>query len=271
MTTIATTSRVLLVISAVFYATFLPEIGLGFPLDPVHAYLSEYAAADSPHRPIFVVCDSVASVTLMVAMVLLWREANRGRSSNGSGWEWKQWVIAASLFMAGVFTIVDVIFPMPCAESLPGCADAGLDMHLIASSIVVTFHVIAAVGILWILALQLLEGHEGTFFRLLGRWRYRRPAFVDSAHPQHPESGDSHPLSARQRFTIWLEIFMILGFLFCCLDIVLISMWHWPVGLVQRFQVFFISGFIVGSPLALARCAFRTPARAHRSRRLGHS
>lgn len=127
----------LLVVASLTYASFVWEIALGFPLDPHWAYLSEYAAADSPHRTLFAATDLITAVLVLVALLCLWRLWPR--------WEASSRIIAVALVVMGAATIGDVFFPMPCAESLPTCpVDHFGSFHIVTSTVVVTAQVLLA-------------------------------------------------------------------------------------------------------------------------------
>lgn len=133
--------KILLALGGVAYASFITEAIYGYPLNPKYAYLSEYAAADSPLRWIFAGSD-VLSAVLVTAGVLCFVSVGALRDR----WTWHQKTILGGLLVASAATILDVLFPLPCAESLPTCpVQSHLNAHVFASSLAVSGH--GAIGI----------------------------------------------------------------------------------------------------------------------------
>lgn len=132
-------AAVLLALGALTYASVLTEAFLGYPLSPVHSYLSELSAIDQASAPLVRTMDAIAGVAFAVAGALLWH-ARRG-------------LIPAGLVLAGVATTLDAAFPMDCAESQAACLaqlEAHTSMshtiHAVTSSLAGTGLIIVAVG-----------------------------------------------------------------------------------------------------------------------------
>lgn len=127
-----------MVAAALCYATFIVELLLGYPLSPIHSYLSEYSALDQPTRNVFVFSDiSSASLGIVATGFALWKRW-------GSTW------VNVLLILAWIFVVIDVVFwPMQCAESLTNCnaTDSGF-IHMVTSSAVAGLHAIVAL-LLW--------------------------------------------------------------------------------------------------------------------------
>ena len=138
--------KTLVLFSAVAYSTFLLEAAFGYPLSPVDSYLSEYAAADNPQRWWFAGADLLSSALLLIALVLIFRKRSGGWRR--AQWDRAQWMIAGGLLAMAFFTVVDSFFPMPCAESLSSCPPAGIDIHLVASTLVSLSVLVVAAGLL---------------------------------------------------------------------------------------------------------------------------
>lgn len=159
-------SRVLMVLAGIFYASFITEALLGFPLDPTVSYLSEYTSQASPVRPLFVATDLASSALVFVGAVVLYRAARgaRGGHAGARRWSWVQWIVAVGVVGSAAATVFDSFSPMRCAESLPHCPVAEeLTRHDISSSLAGTFQAVLAVGaILWFIRrMRWVRGVEG--------------------------------------------------------------------------------------------------------------
>lgn len=140
-------------LAAFVYATFILEFFLGYPLDPVKSFLSEYAALDSPYRPLFAGADVTYSVGSIIGVGLVaatgWLRAHRSGA-----------FVALAVVGAALFTLLDVAFPMQCAESLPYCPVSGVDMHLVMSVLVSTCHNVIALTMIWMWIKHRGSGHS---------------------------------------------------------------------------------------------------------------
>lgn len=135
-------ATVVFITTALVYATFIPEFLLGYPLDPVKSFLSEYAALDSPYRGLFAGADVLYAVGSLLGVGLI---AKTGWLNKSQG----AMILASAFVGAAGFTVLDVLFPMTCAESLASCPPGGVDAHLIMSVLVSACHNAIAFVFLW--------------------------------------------------------------------------------------------------------------------------
>ncbi|WP_087907615.1 DUF998 domain-containing protein [Corynebacterium pseudotuberculosis] len=134
--------KILVILGGLAYASFITEAIYGYPLNPKYAYLSEYAAADSSLRWIFAGSDVLSAVFVIAgALCFIFDSALRTR------WTWHQKVVVAGLLVSSAATILDVMYPLPCAESLPSCpVQSHLNAHVFASSVAVAGHMMIAIA-----------------------------------------------------------------------------------------------------------------------------
>ncbi|MBV1941014.1 DUF998 domain-containing protein [Streptomyces sp. BV286] len=115
MTTPRTAAAVLLALGALTYTAWALEAVLPTGLSPVHAYVSELAAADQPYGTLFRTTDLVAGVLVAAGGLLALRERPRGRPGALVG--------RAALVLFGTATAVDSRLPLSCTPTAdPVCA-----------------------------------------------------------------------------------------------------------------------------------------------------
>ncbi|WP_257181175.1 DUF998 domain-containing protein [Corynebacterium cystitidis] len=132
-------SATVLLLGAVAYSTFIHEALLGFPLSPAVSYLSEYSALSSPYRPIFATSDVIWALCSFAGAGLLWF-LHRPRLGIAHK------LLLFALAGQALFTLLDVAFPLPCAESLPSCTgETGLTVHVAASVAVAAMQMLVVV------------------------------------------------------------------------------------------------------------------------------
>lgn len=209
---------VLVLLSAVLYATVLLEALLGYPLSPTRSFLSEYAAADSPHRWIFAGADVLSSVLLLVALVFFARLPRWTMRSL-----WPMWVAWFSFFLSAVLTLADAAFPMPCAESLPTCPATTVDPHGVVSVLIALVQGLAACALLWIAVFRWAELPHNVHQAQRKWWHLPRTALI--------------VIPA----VYFLSSSVILGAL----------IFGWPVGIIQRIMVLSGSGMFLCIPTVL--------------------
>ncbi|MCF2529848.1 DUF998 domain-containing protein [Yinghuangia soli] len=176
-------AAILLAVAAVAYSSWVLEILLPTRLSSVDGYASELFAADQPYRWVFGSLDILAGVCAVAAALLVLPQVagpRTGRRPAHLGWARLGWVHLgwAALAVFGIATLLDVVFPLDCAPSLPACAaleEGGLaswrhNVHLV-TSVIANAAAIAAIGALWLAA----------------RHRDAQPS-----HPSHP-SHPTHP------------------------------------------------------------------------------
>ncbi|MGW1884295.1 DUF998 domain-containing protein [Streptomyces sp. NPDC001970] len=125
----------LIALGSVVYTAWVLELVLGTGLDPVHAYVSELAAADQPLGGLFRAADLAAGLLVLAgACRALLRLPQRPWSA--AGW--------AGLLLFGAATAADSRLPLSCAPTAdPECAareTAGLvpathSAHAVTSSL----------------------------------------------------------------------------------------------------------------------------------------
>lgn len=127
--------RVLLVVAAVASLTWLWGPVLNPAIDPMRAYVSELAAADQPHRRVFMAGDLVMGLCLAVAGVLVWRRASCSRRRWGG----------AGFLVSGLATVVDALSPMDCSPSLSATCEAAEEAGRV--SFLHTVHGVSSVAV----------------------------------------------------------------------------------------------------------------------------
>ena len=123
---LGTTVTVLFLLSAILYCSLLTELVMGYPLNPITAYLSELAARDQSTSDLVRIMDGTSAGLILLAIVLLMVRNSRGRKKNSSLHERNQhnrayllWIVG--LVVLAVGTIMDTFWPLDCAVSLDTC------------------------------------------------------------------------------------------------------------------------------------------------------
>lgn len=150
------------------------------------------------------------------------------------GWTLLQRLLALAFALSALFTLADSAFPLPCAESLPQCSRTGIDAHQITSSLVATAQVSAA---LIMCSVAWLAPH-------------RQPVRKHCHARSTAARGSAHQQPAWKRYVVFTSAF---GFLLSCAIFMLAYTNNWPVGIIQRIQVFFMCTMILSIELALGR------------------
>jgi Protein of unknown function (DUF998) len=136
-----------LALTAVLYSAWVLQFPLHLEIDPVHAYVSELAAATRADHRLFASTDLAAGLLALGAAVTTLLTPRPRRLARRIGW--------FGLAGFGAATAVDSLLPLPCAPHTdPGCAAREAShqlpisdaLHLVSSSAAITALLVAIVS-----------------------------------------------------------------------------------------------------------------------------
>jgi hypothetical membrane protein len=201
-------------VGAAAYSSFLLARPLGSTLDPVNSYVSELGVRTQPASAFFRASDVLAGL-LIVLLALAVRD--------GLPSHWRGEAGRAALAMAGVASVVDGWHPMGCLPSIDVACRPHRDVIGLLAQLREAHTVSSVIGFVAAVASMLLLG---SLLREIPQWRHL---------------GEIGQLAAL--------VLIALGML----ELPLTLTNHW-VGLVERIQVLWVSGWFA----ALAVLPLRT-------------
>ncbi len=213
-------------VGAAAYDSFLLARPLGSSLDPVNAYVSELGVRTQPASALFRGSDELAGLLIVVLALVL---------RDGLPRHWHGEAGRAALAIGGVASVFDGWHPMGCAPSIEAACRPHPDVVGLILQLRQAHTVSSVIGVVAALASMLLLG---SLLREIPRWR---------------RLGELGLLAAL--------VVIALGLL----ELPLSLANHW-VGLVERVQVLWISGWFVVLALLALRTASprRAASRANR-------
>jgi hypothetical membrane protein len=211
-------------VGAAANSSFVLAGPLGSRLDPINSYVSELGVRTQPAAAFFRGSDVLAGLLIMLLALLL---------RDGLPQAWCRQAGRAALAIAGVASVFDGWHPMGCAPSIDMACRPHQNLIGLVAQLREAHTVSSVVGILAAVASMLLLG---TLLAESPRWR---------------RLGEIGQLAAVAVIALGL------------LELPLSLTNHW-VGLVERIQVLWISGWFAALALLALRAAVRSwepPAR----------
>jgi hypothetical protein len=206
---------------AAAYDSFLLARPLGSTLDPVNSYVSELGVRTQPASAFFRASDVLAGL-LIVLLALALRDALPR--------DWRRELGRAALATAGVASVFDGWHPMGCLPSIQAACRPHPDVIGLVGQLREAHTVSSVIGVVGAVASMLVLG---SLLREIPRWRHL---------------GQIGQLTAL--------VVMALGLLE--LPLSLSNRW---VGLVERVDVLWVSGWFAALAMLALRTTVRSPGR----------
>jgi hypothetical membrane protein len=206
--------------------SFLLARPLGSTLDPVNAYVSELGVRTQPASALFRASDVLAGLLIVVLALML---------RDGLPCHWQREAGRAALAMAGTASVFDGWHPMGCAPSIVAACRPHPGLTGLLGQLREAHTVSSVIGVVAAVVSMLLLG---SLLREIPRWRHL--------------GGIGH-LAAL--------VVIALGIL----ELPLSLTNHW-VGLVERIQVLWMSGWFAALALLALRTALPRQARREANR-----